>query len=456
MFKDSHTQDMIKENIEIKKFKYEREKQQNPYIGFTSFQHFRKDELYSDLIVKPENNMTETECVECYPIPDGVEENGRTQGYYPDCSVAYIRILWKEFEPIEGKYNYAFIENILCKAKENNQTVMFRIMQHSTRESDDVPDWLKSKIECPKRPKGKRVKESPSDPKFLKYFGRAIKAFGERFDKDATLAFVDISLPGAWGEGSHVNLFTEKEIKDFVDIYTDTFVNTTLIGQVSIPWLLYHSNEQRKIGFRADCIGSPYSTYEKLPPLVEKMGNVWKTGHISFESYWWIGEWERQGWDLDKIIKTSLDWHVSTFNAKSLPIPFEWKAKIDEWVAKMGYHFVIDEVEVQTSVIRGEKLTVKLGINNVGVAPIYNRLPLYIRLKNQDYEERLKTDIDICKWVEGRYTEKIDVLVPCDMACGNYELQIGIGGDDLPSVVFATNAKQDGVYSVLTEIIVRD
>ena len=92
----------------------------------------------------------------------------------------------------------------------------------------------------------------------------------------------------------------------------------------------------------------------------------------------------------------------------------------------------------------------------MGVAPIYNRLPLYIRLKNQDYEERLKTDIDICKWVEGRYTEKIDVLVPCDMACGNYELQIGIGGDDLPSVVFATNAKQDGVYSVLTEIIVRD
>ena len=87
----------------IYQFKYKREAKQNPYIGFVSFQHFRNDELYSDLIVKPENNMTETEHVECYPVPDYVEEKGRAQGYYPDSSVVYIRILWKEFEPIEGE-----------------------------------------------------------------------------------------------------------------------------------------------------------------------------------------------------------------------------------------------------------------------------------------------------------------------------------------------------------------
>ena len=92
-----------------KSFAYKRECKQNPYIGFTSFQHFRNDELYSDLIVKPENNMTETEHVECYPVPDYVEEKGRAQGYYPDSSVVYIRILWKEFEPRECEYNYAFI-----------------------------------------------------------------------------------------------------------------------------------------------------------------------------------------------------------------------------------------------------------------------------------------------------------------------------------------------------------
>lgn len=433
-------------------YQYKREKKQNPYIGFTSFQHFRNDELYSDLIVKPENNMTETEHVECYPVPDYVEEKGRSQGYYPDCSVAYIRILWKEFEPKEGEYNYAFIQSILDKAKANNQTVMFRLMQHSTRESDDVPNWLKEKIECPARPQGARVKDCPKDPKFLECFGRAVRAFGEKFDCDPTLAFMDISLPGSWGEGSHVKLFTEEQLESFVDIYTNVFKNTMLIGQTCIPWLVHHSNKKIPMGWRADCIGNPDSMYRFLPAKVDAMGDIWKKGHISFEAYWWLGEWQRKGWDLDKIIETLLSWHVSTFNAKSLPIPWEWKDKIDDWIAKMGYHFVIDEVETQEQVKRGETLSLKLVIDNVGVAPIYHQLPLYIRLKNENYEKTFKTDVDIRKWVEGKYVEKIEVVVQKDIPAGEYELQIGIGGNGEESVVFATTAKQDEEYAVLTSV----
>ena len=435
-----------------KYFQYQKEKKQNPYIGFTSFQHFRNDKLYSDLIVKPENNMTETEHVECYPIPDYVEEKGREQGYYPDCSVVYIRILWKEFEPQEEVYRYEFIEDILKKARENDQTVMFRIMQHSTRESDDVPDWLKTKIECPVRPKGERVKDCPKDPKFLEYFGRAVRAFGERFDDDPTLAFMDISLPGSWGEGSHVDWFSNDDLEKFVDVYTDVFKNTLLIGQTCIPWLVHHSNKKTSMGWRADCIGRPDLIYKFLPPKVEKMGDIWKKGHISFESYWWLGEWQRQGWDLDKIMQTLLSWHVSTFNAKSLPIPLEWQDKIDEWVSKMGYHFVIREVEYPESVNAGEQAEITLKIENVGVAPIYYKLPLYIRLKNEEEERTFETDIDIRKWIEGKYEESIVLEIPEKMKVGKYELQIGIGGKDKPSVVFATDAPQDNEYSVLTSL----
>jgi hypothetical protein len=438
-----------------KSFAYKRECKQNPYIGFTSFQHFRNDELYSDLIVKPENNMTETEHVECYPVPDYVEEKGRAQGYYPDSSVVYIRILWKEFEPRENEYNYAFIEDILDKARANNQTVMFRLMQHSTRESDDVPDWLKTKIECPARPEGMRVKDCPKDPKFLDYFGRAVRAFGERFDKDPTLAFVDISLPGSWGEGSHVDWFMEEQLSNFVDIYTDVFKNTLLIGQTCIPWLVHHSNEKTSMGWRADCIGRPNLTYEMLPPKVERMGDIWKKGHVSFEAYWWLGEWQRQGWDLDKIIQTLLSWHVSTFNAKSLPIPYEWQDKIDKWIDKMGYHFVIDEVETQDSVNSGEKLFVRLAIENVGVAPIYNRLPLYIRLKNGSEEKTFEADVDIRNWIEGKYEENIEISIPKEFAKGEYELQVGIGGKDKPSVVFATDACQDGDFAVVGKVEIK-
>lgn len=435
-------------------FDYKREKKQNPYIGFTSFQHFRRDPLYSDLVVKPENNLTETEHVECYPVPDYVEENGREQGYYPDCSVVYIRILWKEFEPREGEFNYAFIEDILNKARANDQTVMFRIMQHSTRESDDVPDWLKEKIDCPKRPAGMRVKECPSDPKFLEYFGKAVRAFGERFDSDPALAFMDISLPGSWGEGSHVDLFTDEQLSNFVDIYTDVFKNTMLIGQTCIPWLVHHSNEKTPMGWRADCVGQPRLTYDRLPPEVAKMGDTWKYGHVSFESYWWLTEWKRQGWDLDRIIETLNGWHLSTFNPKSIPIPFEWQDKIDSWISKMGYHFVICEAQFEEKLKRGEKTDIKITVDNIGTAPIYKNLPLFIRLKNEGTDKTFKTDVDIRKWIEGKYDETIEISVPGDIPMGEYELQIGIGGGENPEVYFATSADQDGHFAVLGKTVI--
>jgi hypothetical protein len=121
---------------------------------------------------------------------------------------------------------------------------MFRLMQHSTRESDDVPDWLKGKIECPARPEGMRVKDCPKDPKFLEYFGKAIRALGERFDNDPTLAFMDISLPGAWGEGSHVDWFTEEQLKRFLILYSpfleESFYSRIVVQISQVVFILFH------------------------------------------------------------------------------------------------------------------------------------------------------------------------------------------------------------------------
>ena len=47
--------------MQTKSFGYAREAAQNPYCGFMSFQHFRGEKLYSDIVVKPENKMTETD-----------------------------------------------------------------------------------------------------------------------------------------------------------------------------------------------------------------------------------------------------------------------------------------------------------------------------------------------------------------------------------------------------------
>ena len=251
-------------------FEYKKEDGQNPYTGFVSFQHFRGEKLYSDIVVKPENNFTETEWVECYPIPDGMKENGRNEGYYPDNSVAYIRILWKEFEPEQGEYNYTFIQNIIDEAKAHNQTVIFRLMAHSTCSRDDVPQWLKKLIVCPERPDGMRVKDSPTDPLFIELFIEAIKKFAERFDKEPYFEAIDISLPGAWGEGHNLHLYSQKDLMKLVDTYTANFKHTRLIGQCGRPELINYAKEKTHIGWRGDGLGSPKHMNELYPPRIEK------------------------------------------------------------------------------------------------------------------------------------------------------------------------------------------
>ncbi len=439
----------------VKSFKEKRGVIYNPYIGFTSFNHFRGEKLYSDCITGRNGVAScETENYECYPVPEGVEENGRAQGYHPDTTVAYIRILWKEFEPKQGEYNYAFMQDILDKAQAKGQTVMFRLMPHSTCARDDVPDWLKDIMVCPARPDGMRVKDSPTDPRYLKLFGKAVEKLGERFDKNETLDCVDVSLGGAWGEGSQD--FAEEDMKTLMDIYIRVFPNTKLIGQMGNPMLLDYMGEKRAIGWRADGTGSPKHMNEIFPVLYSKMKHEhWKTAPVSFESYWWISEWYRQGWDIDAIIEKTLEWHISTFNTKSFPIQYELQGKMEQWLEKMGYRFVIREMEYSEEVKAGEKVQITLKIENKGVAPIYNKLPLKLRIKGEKTQEYI-TNVDITKWLPNTYTHTVSMDIPEDLSKGTYDLEIAIGGGACPIVYFANEVEVVDGWHKLTAITVKN
>ena len=425
----------------------------NPYIGFTSFQHFRDEALYSDCISgRSEIAGTETENYECYPVPSGVEEKGREQGYHPDTTVAYIRILWKEFEPKQGQYNYEIVESILQRAKEKGQTVMFRLMPHSTCERDDVPDWLKKLIDCPARPAGMRVKDSPKDPLYLELFGKAIEQLGQRFDSDPTLDIMDVSLGGCWGEGSG---FPDEDLKKLMDIYIRVFPNTKLLGQVGNINMLNHIGAHHSIGVRADGFGSPVHMKELYPPRFARLDpDHWKTAPVSFEAYWWISEWYRQGWDLDKIIEKTLAWHISTFNNKSFPIQYEWQDKIEYWLSKMGYRFHLQQIEYPDAAVAGVSMDIAFTLENKGVAPIYNRLPLRFLLKNAQTTCEFVTDIDIRSWLPGEHCERITLTPPSDLPEGVYDLCCAIGGKDMPSVKLATELACEGDIHHLATITV--
>jgi len=436
-------------------FSYKPEAVQNPYIGFMSFQHFRGEALYSDVVVRPEGNMLETEDLECYPVPAHVPENGRDEGYYPDTSVVYIRTLWKEFEPQRGVYNFKFISDIIEEAKAHGQSLIFRLMPHSTCARDDVPDWLREMIPCPARPDGMRVKDSPTDPRFLEYFGEAIRVFGRYFDKEPTLYAMDICMPGAWGEGHNLHLYPDEDLKKLVDIYTESFKKTQLIGQITNPEMVLYANKTVPVGWRGDGFGDPHHINARYPVRVSRLEDIWKTAPVSFESYWWLGEWMRKGWDIDEIIALSLKWHISSFNAKSLPIPHEWREKIDNWVATMGYHYIIESFSYPINAKVGDRIKLSLVINNVGVAPIYKKIPLHVSLVNGFSSIDFETDVDITKWMPGKTEVEIILPISSSIYSAAYDIEIGIFGDSLPTVHFCTDAEQDGNYYKVGKINIK-
>ena len=432
-------------------FNHKVEERQNPWCGIMSFQHFTGEKMYSDIVVRPENRMLETEPVECYPVAPDAKENGRAEGYYPENTIAYLRIIWKTFEPERGVYNYDFIQDFLDQARAHGQTVMFRLMAHSTRPEDDVPDWLKELIPCPERPAGKRVKDSPTDPLFIDLFLDAVRAFGARFDSDPTLDMVDISLPGAWGEGFKLELYPDDIMIRIADAYMEAFPTTQLMTQFIRPNIIKHVGQFRPIGWRADGFGEPNHMVNWFPCKIEQFPDNWKTAPVSFESYWWLCEWKRKGWDIDEIIAKSLEWHISSFNPKSMPIPYEWQDKIEAWLAKMGYHFTVKSAEIPETI--NGKGNVAIEIENVGVAPLYKNVPFVIRLEKDGVGYDIVTDADVRTWLPGTHTITADISLPEGADLGKYELMVGIKGENTPRIYLATDAERKGDYYKLADVI---
>lgn len=436
-------------------FQRKEEAGQNPYCGFVSFQHFRDEALYSDIVVRPENNGCETENVETYPIPAGVPQDGRAEGWYPDTTVVYIRVLWKDFEPKRGEYNLALIRDILDRARRAGQTVMFRLLPHSTCARDDVPDWLKELIPCPERPDGMRVKASPTDPLFYELFLEAIRVIGRNFDQDPVLDVVDISTPGCWGEGFNREAFSDEMFFAAYDTYLEVFPNTHLIGQLSYPEACHRVYGRRPLGVRCDGLGQPWHTDTFIPKqLAAAPQDAWKYAPVSFESFWWITEWLRRDWDLDAVIEKTLSWHISTLNPKSLPMPYGYEEKIRGWIARMGYHFALDAVEFPSEAAGGDTAALILYGENTGVAPTYRATPLTVSLVGAE-EFACPTETDIRRWLPGAFTERVSFRLPAQLPAGEYEIRIGIGDAVAHTVYLATDAPFDGERYTVGRLMVR-
>lgn len=437
----------------------------NPGMGFMTFQRFNGDKLNEG------SGWTEG-----FPIKYQDFNGDLTNPDHPATTIAYWRIYWKYLEPEMGKYRWDMLDKALQVAASRGQTLLLRIAPYGTGDERDVPQWYRNMVGPGK--KWKYASEvngwmvDPEDPRYAQYFGGMIHELGVRYDGHPDLEGVDISIVGAWGEGAGSERLSKTAREALINAYTDSFRKTPLIALLMDRETNMYADSQIPVGWRADCLGDLgfwakdqngwTHMYDFYPREIINFNvqDDWKKSPVSLEICGTLLNWrDVQKYDREQvkyIFDQALKWHISSFNAKSSPVPPEWKDLVDDWLRKMGYRFVLRRFTCPDTVEKNGRLQFTSWWENKGVAPCYKDFTMALRLGNGDRKKVFLMDVNLKNWLPGDIVCDDSFFVPMDFPSGSCEIDVAIV-DRLtcqPKVNLAIEGKlSDGWYK-LGQIII--
>jgi hypothetical protein len=432
----------------------------NPGMGFMTFQRFNGDDLNEG-----------AGWTEGFPIEYQDFDGDLTNKDHPATTIAYWRIYWKFLEPEMGKYRWDMLDKVLSIARSRGQTLLLRIAPYGTGDERDVPAWYR-KIVGPEKKWGYSSEVNgwlvdPEDPRYSRYFGGMIRALGERYDGHPDLEAVDLSIVGAWGEGAGSEMLSQTARENLINSYTGAFRKTPLIALLMDKQTNMYANSQIPVGWRVDCIGdlgfwaseqNGWSHMYDFYPREIINCNIqddWKRSPVSFEICGTFLNWrdvQKYGREQVKyIFDQSLKWHMSSFNAKSSPVPAEWKDLVDDWLRKMGYRYVLRRFTYPDTVEVNGKLPFTSWWENKGVAPCYKNFSFAVRLKAAGREALYLTDADLKEWLPGDIVCDDSFYVPSGFPAGPCDVQVAIVDKQKhePRIRLAIEGRQsDGWYQI--------
>lgn len=438
----------------------------NPGIGFMTFQRFNGDTLTT---LHNNQGWTEGE-----PIVYQRFTGSLINKQHPQTSIAYWRVYWKYLEPEKGKYRWDLIDQALATAEERGQTLMLRVAPYGSRDNNDVPDWYREMVGKNtnwkyNNPVNKWVVDA-EDPRYAEYFGNLIKELGRRYDGHPALESVDMSIVGAWGEGGGSEVLTQNTREALINSYVEYFKKTPLIALLTDEKTNKYANSKAHVGWRVDCIGDLgfwakdqngwTHMYDYYPESIIRFGvkDDWKKAPVSLEVcgtfFWWKDKEGYTDKDVKYIFDQTLKWHISSFNAKSSPVPAELEPLVNDWLKKMGYRFVLRKFSCPQTVKRNSKLAYETWWENKGVAPCYKHFSLAVRLTNSKDSITWLTDADIREWLPGDNIYDNSVFVPKNFTPGDYTVQVAIVDplSGAPKIQLAIEGKDAGGWYVLGKI----
>ncbi len=381
---------------------------------------------------------------------------------------AYFRWMWLDVEPGEGQYNWDLIDSHLARARENGQTLEFRVMlEWPDAYEVGIPQWLVDKgvnlrlTNC----EGKDY-YSPDleDPIIKEHHKKLIRALGGRYDGHPDLGSVDIGSVGLWGEWHeycHPELMPSREERlAIIDLYYESFPNTPLVTLVGDQASLVYAAGKGRTAWRGDCWGdykffsSGWNHHEdSYWPAHNLIPEAWKRGPVALESCYTMKHWVQEGSDITRIVDDAIAWHATLAHNKSDYVPGEYHQEIERLVKKLGFRLVLRKIEYDKRVLPASTLTIKLDWENLGIAPPYrdHRIAFRLRDPRDSLHGMFISDQSIRGWLPGSTSVAIDYRVPEKLDKGAYDLEMGLVFHSAPDriIPLANEGKlEDGWYAV--------
>ncbi len=393
------------------------------------------------------------------------------------CSVAYIRVCWKDLEPEEGRIVWEVFDKPIEAWREQNVRIAFRIMTANahTRGYYCSPEWLfdagcksyeyvrggEDTMAGGKRIT--RIEPDYGDPLFLEKHANLLRNLGERYDGHPRVEFLDIGSYGTWGEWHTSNGKPWEVRKRIIDMYLEAFPNTPLVQMSDDAEALAYATGNGT-GFRRDGVGSPWHEKNwigsKKYAGVEGFADVWKRSPVVFE---WFGPYDflvRREWSFESAINFILANHVTFINDNLGKVPEDQMHELEKLARLAGYRFVLREVSHAAEIKPGGQLKVRMEWSNVGVGRLIRRHPMVLYLLDSDGKiatSAPQAEVDVSAWLPGDHQAVGVVEVPASLEPGEYTLAVGLVDPETkkPAIRLAVEVAAPGRLHQISGVRVR-
>ncbi len=372
-------------------------------------------------------------------------------------SMTYFNVSWRELEPEEGKYAFEKWEKAMWElpgAKGKN--IVFRVFVDYPGEPSGVPQWMKDKglkMTSYDDPGGGQCPDY-QNPAFQAALLRFAKALGSRYDKNDRVPFIELGILGFWGEWHtwpKMELFAPEPFqKQMLDVMTTAFPTKHLLARNPGGT----AGQVTSVGYHDDMIPEDTLGPEdwKFLTAMSKAGrgDSWKSKPRGGEMMpAMLKEYATSKLEttLKAIDEAHFSWIGPACPALLLQTP-ELTFNQSTMVRRMGYQFALRSVSVTRE---GESLKLIVKGENEGVAPFYYswRVELALLDEKGNVVERRPVEIDIRKWLPGKFQEEVKVNFKA--WDGRKSLALGIIDPyrKVPNIDFATAIPHRNGWQIL-------